>query len=299
LESFLWANRELDLKARLFVLTRRPEALLARDAEVEVLPGDVKTFRFPSRQVNYVIHAAVEYENAERNGRETVAANIQGTRRVLELAGMHGTRRVLYTSSGAVYGEQPVYLDRVPEDFVSGSPPANSYARAKLESEALCRRAADSKLAVVIARLFAFVGPYLPLAKNFAIGNFVRDAGRGGPIRIAGDGTPLRSYLYAADLAIWLWTLLAHGESTRPYNVGSDHAISILELARIVERVCGVAKGVSIAQGALPGEKPKRYIPSVERARTELRLYPWVALDEGIRRMFEWHCGNLGQGAMS
>jgi dTDP-glucose 4,6-dehydratase len=128
----------------------------------------------------------------------------------------------------------------------------------------------------------------LPLEKNFAVGNFVRDARMGGPIEVEGDGTPLRSYLYAADLAIWLWTLLIEGIPGRTYNIGSDQAVSILDLARTVESVCGVKSGIRVALKPAMGVKPKRYVPSIARAREELRLEPWIGLEEGIRRMFQF-----------
>jgi len=279
LESFVWANRRLHLNARIFPLTRDPEKFrtekphLAHGEGVEILQGDLQTFQFPRRQFHYAIHAAAE---------------VGATQRILEMVKAHGVRRMLYTSSGAVYGEQPADIENVGEEFASPIEGCTPYGRAKRETEALCLAAVDAGLGVVIGRLFAFVGPYLPLEKNFAAGNFVRDARMGGPIRVEGDGTPLRSYLYAADMAIWLWTLLIKGVPGRTYNVGSDQAIGILDLARIVERVCGVKGGISVASKPAAGVNPKRYVPSIARAREELGLEPWIGLEEGIGRMFNF-----------
>jgi dTDP-glucose 4,6-dehydratase len=141
--------------------------------------------------------------------------------------------------------------------------------------------------AAPIVRCFAFSGPHLPLDLNYAIGNFVRDALAGGPIRIGGDGTPRRSYLYAADLAIWLWTILMRGESCRLYNVGSGDDLSIMELARRVVAIISPGLAVEIARKPTPGGLVARYVPAVSRAGTELGLVARILLDESIRRMAE------------
>jgi dTDP-glucose 4,6-dehydratase len=145
---------------------------------------------------------------------------------------------------------------------------------------------------VVIARCFAFVGPLLPLDAHFAAGNFVRDALDGDEIRVAGDGTPYRSYQYAADLAAWLWVLLVQGESGRAYNVGSEEAVSIRQLAEAVSaaaRTIGRAPRVSIARQPNPAIASARYVPSTVRAREELGLECWIPLDEALKRTITWH----------
>ena len=168
--------------------------------------------------------------------------------------------------------------------------PAAAYGHSKRVSEFLCASYAQVYgFAAVIARLFAFLGPHLPLDGNFAIGNFVRDALAGGPIRVHGDGSPYRSYLYAADLAVWLWTLLLRGESAVPYNVGSSSAVTIRELAGRVRDVVEPGAAIEIARPPAPGAPALRYVPSVRRAEEGLGLGAWIPLDEGLRRMAAWH----------
>jgi dTDP-glucose 4,6-dehydratase len=291
LESLLWASGRRNLGVSATVLTRDPDRFRARSPhlaghrDVALLRGNVHDFDFPNGEFPLVIHAAVEH---------AFDRDVEGTRRVLEFARTHATRRLLFTSSGAVYGVQPPALANIPEDYIvpltvglaSDMP---DYAQAKRDSEFLCvTQARQHGFAALIARLFAFVGPHLPLDRNFAVGNFIRDALAGGPIRIQDDGTPCRSYLYAADLAVWLWTILLRGEPSLPYNVGSAQAVTIAELARIVANVADSALRIEIVGTPVPGAPAARYVPSVERARQELGLQPIITLEEGVRRTYAW-----------
>jgi len=268
---------------------------LAGDPAMELLAGDAVGSDWPEGSFPLVVHAATERHfqpDAARPG-GIFDANIAATRHVLEMARDRGTVRLLFTSSGAVYGTQPPSLTHISEEY-AGAPattdPAAAYANSKRAGEFLCASYAQAcGFTASIARLFTFAGPYLPLNENFAVGNFVRDALAGGPLRIGGDGTPYRSYLYGADLAIWLWTILLRGKSAYPYNVGSAEAVSIRELAERVARAAAPGAAVQVAGKPVPGAPAARYVPAVSRAESELGLRVRVPLDEGIRRMAAWH----------
>jgi hypothetical protein len=142
-----------------------------------------------------------------------------------------------------------------------------------------------------IARCWAFCGPHLPLDRHFAIGNFIRDVLADRPIQIMSDGTPTRSYLYAADLAVWLWTILFRAPALVPFNVGSEHDISILELAETVAATLNPRTEIRVAQQAVSGTPPLRYVPCVARARELLGLRETIGLEECIRRTARWYEG--------
>jgi len=288
--SLLALNRALALDLRVHVLARHPERLASRDPALVLHAGDIRSFELPrSTRLRYVFHAATAASAALNSLAPLEMASVaaEGTRHLLEVAEAHGADRVLFTSSGAVYG---THDEAAIEDQAARLDPLdvkNAYAEAKRLAELYCAIfAARGKLDVVVARCFAFVGPYLPLHAHFAIGNFLADALAQRPIQVRGDGSALRTYLYASDLAIWLIRLLLDGRSGRAYNVGSETAVSVAELARLIADE--TSSTVTILGHARSGPRDV-YVPCTRRIREELGVVETVSLRDAVRRTFEWH----------
>lgn len=284
------AHRQFGIRAT--ALTRNPQAFraaypaLADHAAISLAHGDVRYFEFPKGRFSHVVHAATDTSVAADSDSATLIDTIvSGTARVLEFAATARAERLLYVSSGAVYGPQPTDIDVIDEDY-RGAPdpcdPRSAYGQAKRVAEQMCVCAmAKGALQPVIARAFAFVGPGLPLDAHFAIGNFIGDAVAGRDVVVAGDGSPLRSYLYAGDLAAWLLTLLAKGRAGAAYNVGSDEPIAIGDLARKAAHHAADGRRAIIKGEANANAARSRYIPSIARARA-LGLDVWTSLDSAI-----------------
>jgi nucleoside-diphosphate-sugar epimerase len=301
LESILWANARLGLDISVVVLTRDAAAFrekvpqLGNADGVNLVEGDVRTPPSLSCSFDGVIHAATPASADLNRDRpfEMLDTIYTGGQAILEIAARSGEIPFLFTSSGAVYGEQPPELDAFPESYVGAPDPlfaGNAYHEGKRIGELQCAIAAKSHgLRVKIARLFAFVGPYLPIDRHFAIGNFIRDGIAGKPISVASDGSAVRTYLYSADMVVWLWAILTRGQTMRAYNVGSSLSIDIGELASTVAAAFVPTREVKIAQVHITGSKVHRYVPNVNRVKAELSVEERVDLRAAIARTIESH----------
>lgn len=243
----------------------------------------------PGRPIDLILHAAAD-TSAAAHARplELFDTIVEGARRVFELARRDGAR-VLLTGSGAQYGRLPDGVG-VREDFCgacTSNSASSTYAESKRAQETLgAIYAQEHGIDVILTRCFAFSGPGLALDAHFAIGNFVRDALRAEAIVLNSSGEAMRSYLHGSDMAIWLLTLLLRGERGGAYNVGSDEAISVANLAHRVMARLAPSKPLRIL-GQPDCNGRSFYVPDIARARA-LGLDVWTSLDASIDSMATW-----------
>ena len=287
------ADRQLGLDLQLTILSRDPKRFAADWLEVKefrnwnLFEGHVAELPALLERFDYIIHAAADGPAQPNDAAEAERSRaiVAGTERVLKLAERKGTKRMLFVSSGAVYESATGKPAGASEDDFQSAILLMPYAAAKRAAEMAC---ADSVAPYGIARAFAFLGPHLPLDQNFAAGNFLGDALRGGPIQVRGDGTALRSYLYPTDLVVWLIAILTRGHLGTAYNVGSDEAVSTSDLANAIARAAGEDLRVEI-QASQPQGPQNIYLPNIARAKKELGIQVTVPLREAILRTLAFY----------
>ena len=263
------------------VMSRHADALLKTapqlvNKNVTLLSADITTMdSLPF--ADYVIHAAASTDVRDYTTQpEQERLNIQaGTYHYCDLAKQfHAKSKIVYVSSGAVYGRQPPELEQISEgyqflDLEDAPEGKRDYACAKRDAELAVIKLGADGFNVSIARCFAFVGRWLPRDQHFAIGNFMRDILEGGPIVVQAKHQVYRSYMYADDLVEWLMTIANNASKKCPtYNVGSDEAILLDDLANKLAQFYNIKAETPLGTDG----KVDRYIPSIEKAKTELGL---------------------------
>lgn len=306
LGTLIHASETLDLGCHITVLSRNPEAFLSKwpliASQISWITGDVCNFNIPSKPCDFIIHAATDV------GRQVSVEDLfltisEGARRIVELARRCRASRLLFLSSGAAAHGQlskeiqiRSLINRGASSLLQSQSAA--YAVGKQIAEQLIAEASLSgAFSCRIARLFSAVGPHLPMSQHFAIGNFIGDAMANRAITINGDGSSVRSYLYAADMVGWLWSILLEEATPRHiYNVGSSQSISILDLARLVKTTIGSPHPVALknAQQGLASMTIRAlgsdyYVPECTAAMHDLDLPQPLDLAEAIKRTADWY----------
>lgn len=299
LESFIYVNEKLALNAKITTLTRNPEAFLMEYPfykehanTVQFVKGDILNYDFNlNEKFHFIIHAATSSDEKTNLSSPIMLADsiINGTKNILNFATKNPIVSFLNISSGAIYGTQPAEISKIKESDCFGIDlykPKASYYESKRASEMYASLYYEQySLPVKTARCFAFVGPYLPLEKHFAIGNFINDVLNEKNIIIRSSGTSVRSYMYMSDLAIWLLTILIKGKNNTPYNVGSDFPITIKKLA---EHISKNTKSSVIIDNAYQNNTDNVYIPDVEKSYS-LGLSIKVDLIDSINKTLKFY----------
>jgi nucleoside-diphosphate-sugar epimerase len=296
IESLVWLSRSKKLNLSIHSISRNPPNFFQayphflNYPEFHLRNSDIrdKEISYYGKTIDFVIHAATDVIGSKKP-RDIFSACVDGTSNILNFAKKNKCKNFLLLSSGAVYGQQPRDLNRIPESFegaVNLSSPGSAYALGKQCSEWLTQQE-KSYMQIKIARCFAFVGPYLPLDQHFAIGNFLQDAIVGNDIQILGDSSAVRTYLYTSDLTIWLLKILISGSNGGVWNVGGNEEVSIADLAHLVAKIINPDLEVKICRP--PSEIPHRYIPDIRKAAIEMALIPRIQLGKAIEKTAHWN----------
>ena len=279
---------------KITLLSRNPEKIfsvfpdLRKNENLSFISCDIREFSGNGNDYDLIIHGAASF-GVDVTEKDTYDIIRKGTENILSFAKKNPRlEKLLFVSSGAVYGRR---LTEIQSEYMPLNP-CEPYGIGKKEAEEMCIR---SGVPCVIARCFAFAGEFMELNTHFAIGNFISDALHNRDIVIKGDGTAVRSFMYSGDLVKEL-LLLSETivPSGRIYNVGSDEAVSIGELAEIVARCGNSGKKIITEKKYVPGTFIDVYVPDISRIRLELNTPPTISLEETVRRTMEFFRGKSG-----
>jgi len=296
LELIFYANKNYNTNILTTLITRNKTKFFLENPHYEnnkflkIIQNDILDLKKINDKFDFLLHMAATSATETFNG-ETDDKKINtlsdGAKNIMEIAIENNISKILFTSSGVVYGSSSKDM-KVESDEGSSLDleKRNGLAKGKILAEDIISDLSlKNNINYKIARCFSFVGPYLPLDIHYAIGNFINDAVFKDKILINGNGSPYRSYLYISDTLIWLIKLLV-GNEEGIFNVGSERRIQIIELANMVRDIIAPSKKVIIQEKVIHEGNFKRdvYLPNTEKIRNALGVQEWTSLEESINK---------------
>ena len=294
IESIAFANINFSLNISLTLITRDKSIFLLNNPKfiyfnfLTIVEGNILKKQNIKGDFDYLLHMATTTAHETFTGEldESKVKTLEvGTENIIDFAIKNKIPKLLFTSSGVIYGQSDK-MHLMEQDFVK-SPIVNKgtgLAQGKILAETIItNRCRSHNINYKIARCFSFVGPYLPLDIHYAIGNFINDARQNRPIVLRSEGKSVRSYLYIADTIIWLLKLLVCDEEG-VFNVGSERQITIYDLAHKVRDMISPSSDVVIVHKDLTEGNFTRdiYVPSVSKIKSSLGVEECTSLEDSI-----------------
>nr|MCR4902155.1 NAD-dependent epimerase/dehydratase family protein [Butyrivibrio sp.] len=296
-EMLIYLNREKNANITIYAVSRSADRIRQRfgpDSFIELLQQNVITpFAF-SKHIDYIIHAASNaYPKAMiEEPVETIMANIQGTQNLLEMARQCNAKRLLFISSGEVYGKCEPEIEKFREDYagyIDSMNPRSCYPQSKRMAENLCVcYQKEFGVESAIARLCHTFGPNVTSKDNRATVQFFKNAVNKENIVLKSSGTQLRSYQYIADSASALLTVMINAKPGEAYNIANDDCI--ITIRGIAEKIAQVA-GTKLVIEAPDTEDiaQQTFIEHQVLDSTRLTNLGWknaFSIDEGIEHTY-------------
>jgi UDP-glucose 4-epimerase len=246
--------------------------------------------------VVYHLAAAVGVRLIIESPVRTIETNIKGTELVLELAAKKG-KKVLITSTSEVYGKATSLPFSEDGDIIFGPTSKSrwSYACSKAIDEFLALAYwKEKRVPAVIARLFNTVGPRQTGRYGMVVPNLVRAALQGEPLTVFGDGRQSRCFTWVGDAVRALIDLSLHpGAVGEVFNVGSNHEITIADLAALVKQLTGSKSPVvyiPYTQAYGEGfEDMARRVPDLKKIRALIGYEASMSLPRILTEVVEFH----------
>lgn len=294
-------NDSFEFKINLSLISRNIDQFsnnfphITNRPDITLIKSDVRTLiNFPS-DANWVIHAAAnpDVRTHATDPIDTASVIVDGTNSVLKTVSRLGfLKKLLYLSSGLVNSSQSNDNKGIKEDSLGAPTPEASfiYPNAKRFAETLCSASRlQSRIPIVIARPFSFIGPYQSLKNPWAQTTFLSDAIKGRQIRVQGDGKIIRSYLYGSDAAYWFLKILVDGCSGDIVNVGSPETVNLKGLAEKIGKNFNNIHGVIFNTVPKNKLRSENLFPDISNAKRKYGLTSFTSLDEAIKLTIDWH----------
>jgi dTDP-glucose 4,6-dehydratase len=268
---------------------------LAKRSDFQLIKSDVRQLGNFPKEADWVIHAAAnpDVRTHASNPLDAASVIVDGTLAMMRTAERLGRlKKLLYLSSGLVCNSQQNSLNGLSENAQGAPVPDASfmYPNAKRFAETICSAArVQSRIPVLVARPFSFIGPYQPLDTPWAQTTFLADALRGKAIRVLGDGQVVRSYLYGSDAAYWFLKIVSTGESGDVVNVGSPVGITLQNLAQTIAKNFDPFPDILFNTSPRSIGSTTQLVPDISHAQKQYGVSVFTPLEEAINLTVQWH----------